>query len=120
MRSNQPDDARFPADPNHGEANEKAEACRAKRAPNVGLLVVELATMPAGAILDVTRMAAALTVARRTVARMVGRRELPPPVPFGGRSVWVVDQVLAHIRAAADRAAREAEKEAARRRAMNA
>ena len=45
---------------------------------------------------------------------MVGRYELPPPVPFRGRSFWEAGRVLAHFEARAERAAREAKRAAAK------
>lgn len=79
-----------------------------------GLLAAELANLPERAILDEARLAGALHVTGRTIRRMVRRRELPPPVRLAGRACWFVGRVLAHIDAAAERAEREAQREADR------
>jgi len=80
-------------------------------AERVGLLLDGLAELPARAMLDETRLAQLLRVTPRTIRRMVGRHELPPPVKMAGRAVWFAGRVLAHIEDAADRAAREAKRE---------
>jgi len=77
-----------------------------------GLLIDELARLPERTLLDEKRLAAALGVVPRTLRRMVGRFELPPPVPLAGRSVWFAGRVLAYIEATADRVEREAERRA--------
>ena len=77
-----------------------------------GLLIDALARLPERTLLDEKRLASALGVTQRTVRRMVGRFELPPPVPLAGRSVWFAGRVLAHIEAAAERAERDAERRA--------
>ena len=85
-----------------------------ERGSTPGLALSELAELPARTIVDERRLADLLKVTGRTIRRMVRRNELPPPVPLAGRSCWVAGKVLAHIEAAADRAAQEAEREAAR------
>jgi len=84
-----------------------------------GWTLTALAELPQRAILDERRLAALLGVTRRTVRRMVQRNELPPPVRLAGRSCWLAGKVLGHIEQAADRAARDAEREAARIRALS-
>ena len=74
-------------------------------------LIDSLARLPEKAILDESRLAAALQVTSRTIRRMVDRLELPPPVQLGGRSIWMVGRVLAHIESALETAEREAAKE---------
>lgn len=77
-----------------------------------GVLVNILAELPEKAILDEARLAHLLHVTPRTIRRMVGRFELPPPVSLGGRSVWMAGRVLGHIDAAAERKQRVAEQQA--------
>ena len=72
-----------------------------------GLLVDGLAALPAGTILDAKRLAGIIGVTPRTISRMIGRNELPPPVTFAGHSVWLAGRILAHIEAAADRLEKE-------------
>ena len=79
-----------------------------------GVVLDELARLPEKAILDEVALSRALHVAPRTLRRMVNRWQLPPPVPLGGRSVWLAGKVLDHIQAAAERAARDAERDAKR------
>ena len=75
-----------------------------------GVLIDALATLHEGTLLDQKRLAAILSVEPRTIRRMVTRFELPPPVSFAGRSVWLSDRILAHLDAAAERAEREAQR----------
>ena len=79
-----------------------------------GVCITALAELPEKALLDETALAAALGCCKRTIRRMVGRYELPPPVRFAGRSTWQAGAVLRWFEAAADRKAREAERAAAR------
>ena len=81
-----------------------------EQAEERGMLIDVLARLPEKTILDETRLASILGVNRRTVRRMVSRRELPPPIRLAGRSVWLAGRVLAHIEGAAERAEREAER----------
>lgn len=84
-----------------------------------GLLIDELARLPERAILDERRLAEALGVTPRTVRRMVGRFELPPPIRLAGRSVWIAGRVLTHIEGAAERAERDADRRAQKIRAYS-
>ena len=79
-----------------------------------GVCITTLAELPPAALLDETALAAALGVTKRTIRRMVGRYELPPPVRFAGRSTWQAGAVLRWFEAAAERKAREAERAAAK------
>lgn len=60
-----------------------------------GLQIENLATLPSNTILDERALAGHLKVSTRTIRRMVGRYELPPPVRFGGRATWQVGRILA-------------------------
>ncbi len=77
-----------------------------------GILIAALAELPEKAILDEARLAHLFHVSPRTVRRMVGRFELPPPVSLGGRSVWMAGRIVEHIDAAAERKQRVAERQA--------
>jgi predicted DNA-binding transcriptional regulator AlpA len=79
-----------------------------------GLVLSYLAKLPERTLVDERALASALGVSMRTVRRMVGRYELPPPVPFAGRSMWQVGRVLAWFEARADRVARNAQSVARR------
>jgi len=77
-----------------------------------GIIVTQLAILPKDALLDETALARALGISKRTVRRMVGRFELPPPVRFAGRSTWQAGKVLTYFEEAAERASREAAQKA--------
>src|SRR5207249_10021577 len=77
-----------------------------------GNIITTLAELPDRTLLDETALAEALGVTKRTIRRMVGRFELPPPVRFAGRSTWQVGRVVVWFEARADRRAREAERQA--------
>jgi hypothetical protein len=76
-------------------------------------ILTALAELPDRTLLDENALAAALNVTSRTVRRMVNRCELPPGIPFAGRSTWIAGKVLAHIEANAEKAARDADRRAA-------
>ena len=76
------------------------------RAPITGL-----AALPGKTLIDERSLALILSVTMRTIRRMVARHELPPPVPLAGRSTWLVERIIAHVEARAERAARAAEQE---------
>jgi hypothetical protein len=76
--------------------------------------ITGLAALPGKTLIDERALALIFNVTARTIRRMVARRELPPPVPLAGRSTWVVERLIAHIEARAERAARKAEQEARR------
>lgn len=79
-----------------------------------GLVVSALAKMPQGTVLDERALASTLDVSPRTVRRMVDRCELPAGVKLGSRKIWLSDKVLAYFAERADKAAREAKRQAAR------
>ena len=76
-----------------------------------GLLIEVLALLPEKAMLDESKLAESLRVTTRTVRRMVSRFELPPPIPLGGRSVWMAGRILQHFEDAMERAGQRAVKE---------
>ncbi|HUS57224.1 MAG TPA: hypothetical protein VM141_01110 [Planctomycetota bacterium] len=99
----------LPADPGGDPHGEKAD-----ENGQDGLVLDTLARLPEKTMLDEAALAKALHVAPRTVRRMVARWQIPPAVTLGGRSVWFAGRVLAHIEAAAERAAKGAERDARR------
>ena len=74
-----------------------------------GIVITSLAKLPEMAILDKKALAGALKVDPRTIQRMVGRYELPPPMSIAGRSHWMAGKVIAHFEREADRLAKKAE-----------
>lgn len=78
-----------------------------------GLIIRSFADLPSNAILDEEAMASVFSVTPRTVRNMVRRNQIPPAIPLRGKSVWVAGLVLAHILRAAERAAQNADKQAA-------
>ena len=58
-------------------------------------VITALAELPQKALLDESAMAKVFSVTPRTIRRMVQRFELPPPIPFAGRSIWLAGRVLA-------------------------
>ena len=95
------------------EAKETAGGC--SDSPGV---ILGLTRLPDRALLTEDALARLLGVTNRTVRRMVARHELPPPVNFAGRSTWMAGRVMAHFEARAERAAKGAERAAARLRSV--
>ena len=56
-----------------------------------------LARLPAQTIIDERGLAAAIKYSPKTIRRMVGRGELPVPVPFAGRHVWFAGRILSFL-----------------------
>ena len=77
-----------------------------------GVVITKLADLPERAMLDETALADALGITKRTVRRMVGRYELPPPIRFGGRATWQAGAILKWFEARAEKAFRAAEQRA--------
>ncbi|HLX62352.1 MAG TPA: hypothetical protein VKX17_13830 [Planctomycetota bacterium] len=71
-----------------------------------------LARLPGQSILDEKALAEAFGVTPRTIRRMVSRHELPPGIPFAGKTVWLANKVLAYLEAKLDRVAADAERRA--------
>lgn len=79
-----------------------------------GVIVTRLAELPDRALLDERALAHVFGVTKRTVRRMVGRYELPPPVRLAGRATWQAGQVLRWFEGRAERLAREANRRSRR------
>jgi len=99
-------------------AREDVDGDRAGPHGSAGFVLSDLAELPQRTILDEHALAGVLGVTTRTIRRMVQRHELPPAVPLAGRAVWFVGKVLAHVEAAADLAAKDADREARRTRTL--
>jgi len=80
----------------------------------VGNAGAGLAELPDSAMMDLAALALALGCCQRTARRMVRRRELPPPIKLGRRSVWTAGRLRAWLDRRAEGAEAEAEKELAR------
>ncbi len=52
-----------------------------------------LATLPPEQMLDAKALAHCLDCSTRTVQRRVHRRELPPPITMGKKSIWTVGRI---------------------------
>ena len=107
--STAPPPAAEPAPPAPVTSGEKPESTNVG-AGKEGRVVVRLAELPAQTLLDEHALAEAIGVTARTIRRMARRGELPPGVPFGGRTTWIVGQVLAHVEERAKRAAQTVER----------
>lgn len=88
-----------------------AESC-SQEPDSGGRVIDKLAALAERTILDEGALANALNVCRRTIRNMVERGELPPPVPFAGRSSWIVGKILAHFEKRSEDAARAADRAA--------
>ena len=97
-----------------GNTQAQAKSASDREATSAGTVITRLAELPERTILDEVALAETVGVSKRTVRRMVGRHELPPPVRFAGRSCWQVGRVLVHFEAKAERAAKETERAARR------
>ena len=94
-----------------GDSTHGAEAA-APTTENGGLRITALAEMPEKSLLDEAALAKVLQVNKRTVRRMAGRFEIPPPIRLRGRSMWFAGKVLDYLEARAERLARDAERAA--------
>ena len=87
--------------------------------PGGGLEIVDsLARLPAETILTESALASMIGRCKRSVQRMVKRGELPPGIAFAGQTVWLSGRILDHLAARAEDAAREAERELSRLKAL--
>ena len=68
-------------------------------APKLDGVCSGLATLPRNAHLDAKALARMLGRTVRTIDRATARAELPAPVRFLGRRVWLVGTILDHLQA---------------------
>ena len=64
-----------------------------------GVVITRLAELPADSFLDTEALGGILGRCKKTIQRAVRRGELPPPIIFLGRHVWIVRTILAHMEA---------------------
>jgi len=95
-------------------ADANATETSLEQAGTPGLIIDGLALLPEKTLLDEGRLAAILHVGPRTIHRMSLRGQIPPAIRLGKRKVWIVGRVIAHIEGLAERAARDAERQAKR------
>lgn len=69
-----------------------------------------LAKMEPRAILDETGLSQALGISVRTIPRWVSRGNLPSGTKLGGKTVWMPGQILQHIEAKLEAAAKSADR----------
>ena len=85
-----------------------------ERSPS-GTLIDGLSQLSPKDMLDEKRLAHVLHVSTRTIRRMVERDEIPPPMPTGNRSFWIVGNLTAYFEARAETLAKERQRHAAKR-----
>ena len=73
-------------------------------------VVTVLAELPRDAHVDAEALGRMLGRCKKSVQRAWRRGELPPPVKFMGRHVWLVGTIRDHFQARQDAALREARK----------
>lgn len=73
-----------------------------------------LAELPADAHIDIDALARMLNRCTKSVQRAVRRGELPAPIRFMGKRVWMVGAILKHMRARQETALKEASRREAR------
>lgn len=84
----------------------------------LGVVIRTLAELPKETLIDEAALANALQISTRTVRRMVGRYELPPPVRFAGRATWQSGRILAWYTAMAEAKEKKAKVAAERFRSL--
>jgi len=77
-------------------------------------IVTALAELPPNAHLDSEALGQILGRCRKSVQRAVRRGELPPPVKFMGKHVWLAKAILAHMEARQDAVVDQAERRTVR------
>jgi len=77
--------------------------------PRAGV-VTALAELPPDAHLDAEALGRILGRCKKTIQRAVRRGELPPPIKFMGRHVWLVRTILEHMGARQTAAVKAAER----------
>ena len=74
-----------------------ASQSRPSESPLQTGVIDALARLPEQTLLNEHALAGTFGVTPRTVLCMVKRREIPPGVPFAGRTAWMAGKVLAFI-----------------------
>jgi hypothetical protein len=91
-------------------AEDNRETISGAATPQTAGVCTGLAELPRDAHLDAEALAHMLGCCKKSVQRAWRRGELPPPVTFMGRHVWLVGTILDHFQARQDAALREARK----------
>jgi len=76
--------------------------------------ITSLAELPSDGLLDANTLAHMLGRCKRTIQRAIRRGELPQPIRFMGRQVWMVKTILEHLDKLQDKATRQANRNKAR------
>ncbi len=71
-------------------------------------VITALADLPPDGVLDVNTLAHMLGRCSKTIQRAVRRGELPQPVKFMGKRVWLVKTILEHLESRQKEAMKEA------------
>lgn len=75
----------------------KCNEVDSSNAGNSSGIVTCLAELPENAHLDAVALGRILGRCKKTIQRAVRRGELPPPIRFMGRHVWLVGTILRHF-----------------------
>jgi hypothetical protein len=78
-------------------------------------VVTALAELPAAAHIEIGALATMLGRHKKSIERAVRRGELPPPIRFLGKQVWLVDVIREHMRARQEAAIKAACRRGAKR-----
>jgi hypothetical protein len=77
------------------------KVCHAKPQQNEGhssgMISTALAELPPDAHVDAQALASLLGRCKRSIQRAWRRGELPPPITFLGKHVWLVSTILKHM-----------------------
>ena len=73
-------------------------------------IVTALARLPRDAHLDAEALGQMLGRCKKTIQRATRRGELPPPVKFLGRHVWIIGTIIDHFKARQEAAVKEAQR----------
>ena len=87
------------------------EITTAKESAKRGI-ITQLAELPQDSVINETALAEIFGVDKRTIRRMVGRFEIPPPEKIAGQSRWLSGMILRYFKAKLERKSKEAERKA--------
>lgn len=78
--------------------------------PNVSGVCTALAELPRDAHLDAEALGRIFGRCKKTIQLAWRRGDLPPPIKFMGRHVWIVGTILDHLQAKQEKALEEAQR----------
>ena len=87
--------------------SETTESGKEVPGENQNGIVTALAELPLNAHLDAEALGRILGRCKKTIQRAVRRGELPPPIKFMGRHVWLVKTILEHMESRQETALRQ-------------